>query len=313
MIEQTGFVGIDVSKAHLDLYFHPGGHRQRVSTQGAALAALIARLADMGPLKVGLEASGGYEQSLALQLQAAGIVVYIVAPGRVHDYARAAIRHAKTDALDAEKIALYLEHTHHRLAPYQPDAARMRLGALAAHRRRLLAEKGGLLGQLDTIAEPVVRTMLQARLAGIAQDVAQLDRAMVSLLKQTPHLAAQRQRLCQVAGVGPILATTLLADLPELGKVSSKVAAALLGVAPYARQSGRTHRPGQCRGGRKHLRDIAYMGVLSAIKARDDLLYPFYCRLRAKGKPFKLAMVATIRKLITILNAIAAKDPAFAQ
>ena len=112
--------------------------------------------------------------------------------------------------------------------------------------------------------------------------------------------------------VGPVLATALLADMPELGQVSSKVAAALVGVAPYARQSGQSDRNGRCAGGRKHLRDIAYMAVLSAIKVKDPVLGGFYQRLRARGKPFKLAMVATVRKLITILNAIARTDPAFA-
>lgn len=123
--------------------------------------------------------------------------------------------------------------------------------------------------------------------------------------------ACDQARLRQVTGVGPILAISLLADMPELGKVSAKAAAALIGVAPYSRQSGRIDRNGRCLGGRKHLRDIAYMAVLSAIKAKDPVLAGFYQRLRARGKPFKLAMIATVRKLITILNAIAKLDPAF--
>lgn len=153
--------------------------------------------------------------------------------------------------------------------------------------------------------------MIEARLDRIAQDVKTLDNAGRELLASTPRLRQRHRRLCEVAGVGPVFATALLADLPELGQVSPKVAAALVGVAPHARQSGMSHRPGRCSGGRKHLRDIAYMGVLSAIKARDPILQPFYARLRSNGKPFKLAMVATIRKLITILNAIARSDPAF--
>ncbi|CAN5426163.1 hypothetical protein BH10PSE12_BH10PSE12_36880 [soil metagenome] len=154
--------------------------------------------------------------------------------------------------------------------------------------------------------------MIQARQQVIAQDVKALDKAVRDLLAATPRLKERHRRLCQVAGVGPVFATALLADLPELGQVSPKVAAALVGVAPHARQSGKSHRPGRCSGGRKHLRDIAYMGALSAIKIKDPVLEPFYARLRSKGKPFKLAMVATMRKLITIFNAIARSDPAFA-
>lgn len=312
MLEQTGFVGIDVSKTHLDIYVHPLGQRRRFGAQPEDIAALAQHLAGLGPVCVGLEASGGYEQRLAQHLHGAGFKVYLLSPGRVHDYARAAIMNAKTDLLDAIKIALYLEHVHHRLSPYQSDPERLRLRALSAHRRRLVEEKGGLISQLDTIDEPLVRTMIEARLAGIAKDVADLGKAMAEVFRQAPRLNQQKQRLCQMQGVGPVLATALLADMPELGKVSSKVAAALVGVVPYARQSGRSNRPGQCMGGRKHLRDIAYMGVLSAIKAKDGVLEPFYRRLRANGKPFKLAMVAAIRKLITILNAIAKSDPAFA-
>ena len=136
---------------------------------------------------------------------------------------------------------------------------------------------------------------------------------MRQLLADTPCLGRRHKRLQAVAGVGPVFATALLADLPELGHVSPKVAAALLGVAPHARQSGLSSRPGRCSGGRKHLRDIAYMGALSAIKVKDPILHGFYQRLRAKGKPFKLAMIATVRKLISILNAIARDDPAFKQ
>ncbi|WP_083716310.1 transposase, partial [Agrobacterium sp. DSM 25558] len=165
--------------------------------------------------------------------------------------------------------------------------------------------------QLDTIEEPLVRDMLEQRLRIIAADIATLDTAMRDLLKATPSLRKRHDRMCKVTGVGPVLATALLADLPELGSVSSKAIAALLGVAPHARQSGSSNCRGKCSGGRKHLRDIAYMAALSAIKIKDPILGTFYQRLRSNGKTFKIAIVATIRKLITILNAIAKTDPAF--
>lgn len=311
MIHEPSFIGIDASKLRFDGYAHPSGARLSSGGSPGDIAALTRRLVALGPVAVGLEASGGYERRLADSLHAAGLEVHILPPARVRGFARAVGQIAKTDVIDAAMIAQYLAATHHRLTPYAPDPARSRLSALAAHRRRLVAEKSGLASQLDTVDEPIVRGMIEARLRTIAQDVATLDKAVRDLLAATAGLARRHRRLCQVAGVGPIFATALLADLPELGHVSPKIAAALVGVAPHARQSGASRRPGRCAGGRKHLRDIAYMGVLSAIKAQDPVLATFYKRLRNNGKPFKLAMVATMRKLITILNAIARSDPAF--
>jgi transposase len=317
MIPEMTFVGVDVSKHRLDLHIYPCRRPSEtgmsVENTPARIAELAGRLSKLGTAKVGIEATGGYERPVADALHAAGLTVYIVAPARVRGFARSLAQNAKTDAIDAAMIAAYLAAGHARLKPYRPDPQRARLSALAAHRRRLIAEKGGIAGQLDTIAEPVVRDMLETRLRTIAGDVATLDKTIAALVKASPPLKARHARLCQVAGVGPVLATALLADMPELGAVSAKAAAALLGVAPYARQSGRTNRAGRCTGGRKHLRDIAYMGALSAIKAKDPLLEAFYRRLRKAGKPFKLAIIATVRKLITILNAIARSDPAFAQ
>lgn len=311
MLDEKQYVGIDASKVRFDGYVHPCGKRMSSGSSADAIDELVRQLADLNPTAVALEASGGYERRLADCLHAAGLEVHILPPARVRGYARAMGQVAKTDAIDAVMIAQYLAATHHRLTPYAPDPARARLSALAAHRRRLLAEKTGLASQLDTIDEPIVRDMILARQKALVQDVTTLDKAIKKLLVTTPDLGQRYKRLCQVTGVGPVFATALLADLPELGHVSPKVAAALLGVAPHARQSGASCRPGRCSGGRKHLRDIAYMGALSAIKVKDPVLEPFYKRLRAKGKPFKLAMVATIRKLITILNAIARTDPVF--
>lgn len=311
MIQELLFVGIDVSKARFDIFIHPTGKRWSTASSSTHIAALAERLLALGPAVVGLEASGGYEHRLADGLHAAGIEVYILPPARVRNYAKAMGKLAKTDMIDAAVIARYLATAYGDLTAYRPDPARSRLSALAAHRRRLVAEKSGLTSQLDTVDEPLVRDMLEERLRIIAADVTILDRAMRDLLKATPALRKRHDRLCKVTGVGPVLATALIADLPELGAVSSKVIAALVGVAPHARQSGSSSRQGKCSGGRKHVRDIAYMATLSAIKIKDPVLGDFYQRLRSKGKPFKLAIVATIRKLVTILNAIARTDPAF--
>ncbi len=312
MIQELTVVGIDISKARFDVCTYPTGKHWSTGSSSEQITALIKRIQALGPVVVEMEASGGYERKLADSLHKAGLKVYILPPSRVRNFATAMGQLAKTDKIDAAMIARYLATAGDRLVAYGgPDPARDRLGALLAHRRRLVAEKSGLMSQLDTIEEPLVRDMLEARLRIIAQDIAIMDKAMHALLKATPSLRKRHERMCQVTGVGPVLASALLADLPELGTVSSKVIAALLGVAPHARQSGNSNRKGKCSGGRKHLRDIAYMAALSAIKIRDPVLGTFYQRLRSKGKTFKIAIVATIRKLITILNAIAKTDPAF--
>lgn len=313
MIHDMSFVGIDVSKHHFDVHIHPAGKSLSCGASADEIAQLALRIAALGPVAVGLEASGGYESKLANGLHAAGIEVHVVAPARVRSFARGIGQLAKTDRIDAAMIARYLATVRSDLAPYAPDPLRRRLSALTAHRRRLVTEKSGLVSQLDTVDEPFVRNLIEERLRTIGQDIAALDAAIRDVLAKAPAFRQCHARLRQVTGVGPVLATALLADMPELGRVSSKVAAALLGVAPYARQSGASDRNGRCTGGRKHLRDIAYMAVLSAIKVKDPVLGGFYQRLRTRGKPFKLAMVATIRKLITILNAIARSDPAFAE
>lgn len=313
MIDQNCFVGIDVSKTHLDIHVHPGGQQWRCGSSLLEMAQLARRLAALRPVAVGLEASGGYEARLADSLHGAGLKVHVLPPGRVRSFARGIGQLAKTDRIDAAMIARHLMAVHADLCPYTPDPVRRSLHAITAHRRRLLGERSALISQLDTMDEPLVRAMIEERMASIAQNITRLDAAIAHLLDGAPHLRQRQARLRQVTGVGPVLASALLADMPELGKVSAKVAAALIGVAPYARQSGASDRNGRCTGGRKHLRDIAYMAVLSAIKVKDPVLCAFYHRLRARGKPFKIAMIATVRKLITILNAIAKTDPAFAQ
>ena len=313
MIHDLPFVGIDVCKTRFDVFVHPAGTRFSCPASQDGIGALVQRLAGLGRCAIAVEASGGYERKLIAPLHAAGMTVYVVAPARVRQLAGALGQLAKTDAIDAAMIARYLAVAQENLTPWRPDAARQRLSAVLAHRRRLVAERSGLASLLDTEDEPLVRSLVQERLNAIARDIEQLDRAVRVLLVEHTHLRQRYDRLRDVKGVGPVLASTLLADLPELGFVSAKAIAALVGVAPHARQSGASNRSGRCSGGRKHLRDIAYMAVLSAIKAKDPVLAGFYQRLRGRGKPFKLAMVATIRKLMTILNAIARSQTALSQ
>lgn len=304
MIQHRNFVGIDVSKNRFDVYLHPSSEALAVANEEHALAALVRRLRQLKPVAIGLEASGGYEKALAGRLHAAGFAVYVVGPAQVRAFARAMKRHAKTDPIDAAMIARYLEAALDRLVAYAPDPQCEGLRELIAHRRRLVAERSALKGQLDTISEPTVRHMIAERLAGLALDILALDRAIRRTVTSDEVMNRRFVLLGKVTGVGPVLASTLIADLPELGRISAKRIASLVGVAPHARQSGRSDRRGRCIGGRRQVRDVLYMAALSAIKAKAPLLEPFYRRLRQNGKTFKIAITAVMRKFITILNAI---------
>ncbi len=303
MIEDRPVIGIDVAKHAFDVHCHPGREAWHLANTQAARRALAARLAKLRPLAVGLEASGGYERVLAGELHDAGLPVYVVPPRQVRAFARALGGKAKTDPIDARLIARFVATALDALSPYDPDPALERLRELAAHRRRLVREKAALTGQLDTVQDLLVRRMIQARLRTIATGIKQLEGALRKTVAGDPHLAERYRRLTAVAGVGPVLASTLLADLPELGRIGPKRIASLVGVAPHARQSGKTQRPGRCSGGRKQVRDVLYMATLAAIKARCDPIDATYRRLRANGKPFKVAITAAMRKFITILNA----------
>lgn len=312
MIQETTFVGIDVAKARLDVFIGASGRSVAVDNTPKAIAGLIRHVrhlqASHGPVRVGLEASGGYERALITRLHAAGLTVYLLDPAQVRAFARAMKQHAKTDRIDAIMIAGYLQAAIGRLTPLSPDPARRRLAQLLAHRRRLVTEAATTKGQIDLIDEPVVRRMMAARLRSLAQAILVLDKTIRQRIAESATLARKAALLTRVKGVGPVLTATLLADLPELGTITAKAAAALVGVAPHARQSGTRNRPGRCSGGRKQVRDVLYMAALSAIKANDRDLDPFYRRLRHAGKPFKVAIIAAMRKLITKLNAILRDD-----
>ena len=304
MIAQDPIVGIDVSKARLDVFVAATGESVSVENRRGAVDTLIRMLAGRGARTVGLEASGGYEKLLIARLHTAGFTVYLLDPAQVRSFARAMKQHAKTDRIDAAMIARYVEVAQERLVPCVPDRDRQRLAQLVAHRRRLVAERSMLKGQVERVDEPLVRRMLRSRLASLAAGIALLDKEIRQRIGQDRTLAERARLIGQVKGVGGVLVSTLLAELPELGTIGAKRIASLVGIAPHARQSGRSDRGGRCSGGRKAIRDVLYMAALAAVTNKEPQLAPFYRRLRAAGKPFKVAIVATMRKLITRLNAI---------
>ena len=302
MIAEPIVAGIDVSKDRLDLHVLPSGAVLSVDYDAKGLSRLAALLRRQGVQRIGLEASGGYERKALDALAQAGLAVCLVPPARVRALAHALGRHAKTDPIDARMIACYVQLTPGQ-HDYQRDPARQRLDELAGLRRQLIAERNKLVSRLDIATDQMVRRMLTRMQTMIGGNIARLDAELASHIRAT-HLKARYDILLAVPGVGPVLAATLLCDLPELGNATPKQLASLVGVAPHARQSGRTARAGRCSGGRASVRNVLYMATLSALKARVPALRTFYDRLRANGKPFKVAITAAMRKFITILNAI---------
>jgi transposase len=311
MITQNIYVGIDVSKLRLDVHIRPCNESFSVANTKSGIEELGERLQSFNVLGVGLEASGGYERDATSALASGGYKVHLLNPAQVRSFARAMKINAKTDPIDAILIARYIEAAAETLIQHQPDATRDSIADLAMYRRKLIEESKGLKALLGTVRNPCVRQSVELRLVAIKNEVSVLQHEIKAYINTSPQLKATAENLLGVPGVGPVLASTLVADLPELGHTSAKRIASLVGVAPHSRQSGQRDRGGKCSGGRKSVRDVLYMATLSAIKAKQQHLAPFYQRLRAAGKPFKKALLATMRKFITILNAISRDQTEF--
>jgi transposase len=287
------FVGIDVSKARVDVHVRPDGHAFGCATDPEGLAILIARLKPLSPCLVVLEASGGYEGVVAAALTEAGLPAVIVNPRQVRKFAGAIGRLAKTDAIDAAVIAHFAAAVHPEPRPL-PDDLLLRLQELMARRRQLViminAEKQRLAKAQDRVAQSSFKAVLR-RLA--------IDK----LIEASPVWCAKQDLLKSVPGIGTVVARTLIAELPELGQVDRHQIAALAGVAPMNRDSGRYRGKRKIQGGRVTVRAPLYMACLVAIQ-HNPALKRFYRRLREAGKPARLALVAAMRKLLTILNAM---------
>jgi transposase len=298
------YVGIDVAKAHLDIAVSPTGATWRVAHEAAGITTLVARLQALPPALVVLEATGGWETTLAAALATAGMPVAVVNPRQVRDFARATGRLAKTDQLDAHVLA-HFAATVRPVPRALPDAQAQELAALVTRRQQLLdmlvAERQRRRGAAALPAR--VRDELGAHIAWLEQRLATVDRDLAAVVQASPLWRAKDELLRSTPGVGPVLATTLLAELPELGTLDRRQLAALVGVAPLNRDSGTLRGKRRIWGGRAHARAVLYMATLAAVR-HNPLLRAWYQRLTAAGKPAKVALVACMRKLLTILNAL---------
>jgi transposase len=301
MAEGERFVGIDVAVDRLDVHLRPGGLAWAAANDPAGQAAVAARLAALGVALVVVEASGGYERPLVAELAAAAVPVAVVNPRQARDFARAVGQLAKTDALDAALLARYGEAVRPAPRPL-PDAEARQLADLVARRRDLVGMQAAEKQRLGRASGPI-RADIEAHLAWLRGRLAELERRIAALVAANAAWAATAALLASAPGVGPVVAATLLAGLPELGKLTRQEVAALVGVAPLNRDSGRMRGTRGCRGGRAEVRRVLYLAAGTAVQ-HNPTLRAFRERLLKAGKPPKVALVACLRKLLTILNAM---------
>jgi len=297
----AGYVGIDVAKASLAVATAPDGESWAAGYDAAGLAALVTRLDGLQPTLVVLEATGGYERPLVAALTAAGLPVAVVNPRQVRDFAKALGRLAKTDTLGAQVLARFAAAVQPDARPQAP-AETQALAALLARRRQVVAMITMEQNRLPTTAV-ALRPRITAHIAFLRAELATLDTALAEAIQAEPAWRERHDLLRSAPGVGPVLATTLLAELPELGTLTRREIALLAGVAPLNADSGTLHRKRRVWGGRGNVRAALYMGTLVATRCNAPLR-AFYVRLCAAGKPKKVALTACMRKLLTILNAM---------
>ena len=297
-----GFVGVDVSEERLDACLLPGGERAAFSRDRRGIARLIAWLASQERLLVVVEATGGLERTLTVAFEQAGIAGAVVNPRQVRDFARAAGLLAKTDRLDAYALALYGERL--RPVPRPPrSAADHALAALVLRRRQLAQLVEAERNRARRTDEPAVLASLEAHLGWLQTALAELEELIDARLARHPVWQERAALLASVPGVGKVTVSTLLALLPELGQLDRRAIAALVGVAPFARDSGLMKGRRTIWGGRRQVRAVLYMAALVAVR-HNRALRAFYLRLVAAGKAKKLALTAAMRKLVVILNAL---------
>lgn len=295
-------VGIDVAKAHLDVYLLPTDQATRYPNSAAGIARLVKMLRSKRPALVVLEATGRLEMPAASALGAAGMPVAIVNPRHVREYARATGELAKTDALDARVIATYGRDLNPEARPV-PDKKSLELQGLLARRRQLVEMLTAEKNRLDR-AHPAARRDVRDHIEWLHNRLKRVDSGLHNLIKASPAWRQRDALLQSVPGVGPIVSRTLLIELPELGTIAHKSISKLVGVAPLNRDSGTQRGTRRIWGGRPQVRCALYMASLAAIRT-NPVIRAHYPKLRSEGKKPKVAQVACMRKLLVILNAIA--------
>jgi transposase len=304
------FCGIDVSMDRLDVAVLPQQQCWSVGNDPINWRELIEQLRGFSIAAIGLEASGGYERGVMRALLAAGMPVRQINPFRLRQFANASGVLAKNDRLDARMIASFIAIMPARPAQRQAPAVE-RVAEMLKVRRQLSTEKVAAENAAGMLENPMLQRLSRRRIARLAADIDMLDAHLVEILARDPALAHRYRLLTSMPGVGPVLACTLIALLPELGSLSRKQIAALVGVAPYALESGKLKAKRCIWGGRAPVRNVLYMAAMSACNY-NPILKAFHHRLAATGKLPKVVIVAVMRKMITMLNAMVRDDVVWA-
>lgn len=296
-------VGIDVSKARLDVHVHPAGESFVVGNDETGVEGLAERLGQLDGLAwIGIEASGRYERLVVAHLAAQGLPIVVLNPAQVRSYAQAIGQRAKTDPIDARLIALFLEAVRPEVRPVA-DAHTQELAALMTRRRQIVAMLAAEKARRQQAAPGLARVSIARSITFLEDELKSLDLEIDNTVRGTPVWRDKENLLASVPGIGKTIARTLLAELPELGTLNPKQIAALAGLAPYTRQSGKWRGRSFIGGGRTAVRTALFMGALVAARY-NPTLKAFRDRLVASGKPKLVALIATARKLLVILNAI---------
>lgn len=294
-------VGIDISKARLDVHVRPSGTSTSVSYDAAGITALIGPLSEVPPTRIVVEATGGLERPRLRALVDAALPVIVVNPRQIRDFAKATGQLAKTDALDAQVLARFAEVIQPALRVL-PDAQTQALAALLARCRQVLAMQRAEQNRLDRTPDRV-RKRIAVHLRWLRAELARVDAELDDRIQHSSMWREREDLLQSVPGIGPVMSRTMLAELPELGLLNRKQIAALVGGAPFNRDSGRLRGHRTIWGGRAPVRTALDMAALVATRW-NPVIRAFYQRLRTAGKAPKVALVAAMRKLLTILNAM---------
>lgn len=295
-------VGIDVSKDRLDVHVVPSGEAFFVGNDAAGVEALAGRLIGLSPALVALEATGGFETLAAAGLSAAGLPVVVVNPAQVRSFADALGKRAKTDPIDAGVIARFAAATGIKPRPLPDEQSRL-LADLVTRRRQITAMIGAEEARLRRAVNRQLKKSIGRLLTALRRELESLDADLDKQIRASPAWRIKEDLLASVPGIGKTIARTLIASLPELGSLTARQIASLAGLAPFTRQSGKWRGRSFIGGGRSHVRAALFMGALVAAR-HNPVLKAFRDRLVAQGKPKIVAIIATARKLLTILNAI---------
>jgi len=295
-------VGIDVSKDRLDVHLRPSGEAFAVTRDGKGLENLVERLAALDVSLIVLEATGGFETTVAAALAGAGLPLAIVNPRQIRNFAKALGKLAKTDAIDAEVIALFAEKIGPQARPVATPQAQA-LGELVARRRQVVEMIGMEANRRRRAADKRLAKKIDRHVAFLEKELRDIDADINAGVRASPAWRETEDLLSSVPGIGPVTARTLIAELPELGSLDRRKLAALVGVAPLNRDSGAWRGKRMIGGGRTSVRNVLYMAALVATRC-NPILKATYQRLVQRGKPKKVAIIACLRQLLTILNAI---------